>query len=111
MNVQNVIREGLHKRRPNDAHEARETDQVDIPAAELCGDRAIVVVSARKGRRAEHQRLDVCRARTGEPARLRSVGDDHGDRCVEAAVTNGVKDGLEIRSASGDQNREPPAHR
>ena len=107
VDVQNAVREGLDQRGTHQAHETGQADQIDASGAEQIDQRAVVGVAVRIVARVEVDRLDARVTCAAEARGVVAVGDHHGNRRVEPAVTNGVDDRLHVRAAAGDQDGQP----
>ncbi len=56
------------------------------------------------------ERFDAGTSRAFEAVRVGSIGNNDGDRGVEASVTSGVDERLKVAAAPGDQDAQAAVH-
>ena len=107
MDVHDAPLEAGHEGRREDAHEAGEADEVGARRFDVPGEALLV-------RGARFSRHDVPRAAARRPQRaglleargVRAVGEDENDPRGQLAARAGRREGLEVRAATREEDRE-----
>lgn len=89
-----------------DAHEAREHDEIGREAVDLGGERRIEAVAAVERPMVDHRGRNAVRCGKGEAGRVGPVGDHGGDLGRPAFVRACADDGLHVAAATGNQDHE-----
>ena len=110
MDVEDAIRKRVEQRPSHQSHEASQTDQTDLMLAKHLDDGGIVGMTVRVIARIEMDGCDAGVTRSRQSRRVGAVGNNDGDRGVEATILDGIDDRLQIRAAAGYENRESAIH-
>jgi hypothetical protein len=105
MDIQDALGKLAHEVSRQQAHEARQADQVHLPPAQFGHHHAVVHFAVQPFRGDAHGR-DAAPPRDLEPRGLGAIGDHHRDGGADTAGGGAVGDGLEVRPASGAQNAQ-----
>jgi hypothetical protein len=100
VNVQNRIGERFEERQADEAHIPCEAYEADVACAKLPNDGSIVLIARGNGAVRKANRVNAGEASALEPGGILAIGNDDGDCRVEAAVTRGVDERLQIASAA-----------
>ena len=87
-------------------HEPGETDQRDVPLAQLADQRPVVRLARGEGGVSQHQRLDARRPRALQSPRLRPIRNHHDDGAAKVAVALRVDQRLQIAAAARDEHAD-----
>ena len=108
VDVDDGVGERLEQRRPYQAHEAGQADNAHPALAKGGDERTLVVVASRPATMADVERLDACGSRFFQTGGVLTIGDDDGDRSVEAPADRGVDQCLQVAAATGNQYAKTP---
>src|SRR5688572_18245918 len=104
VNIQNGVGKGIDQWGADYAHEAGETDQIDLTRLELPNERAVVVVSRWPTSMTQDGRLNPGETCAVQSARTFLVRDHNGDGRLQSTVANRIDERLQIGPAAGNQN-------
>ena len=110
MDVEDAIRKRVEQWPSHQPHEASQTDQTDLMLAKHFDDGGIVGMTVGMIARIEMDGFDAGMTRPRESRRVGAVGNDDGDRGIEATILDGIDDRLQIRAAAGYENAESAIH-
>jgi hypothetical protein len=110
MDVEDPIGKRFEQRFPDDPHEPRKADQFNTAVEKNVGDRTIAGLFVGKVSRVDDASFNPGVTCAHKPGRVSPIRDHHSNVCVEPAPSNGVDDGLKIRSPAGDENADSTIH-
>jgi hypothetical protein len=105
VNIQDRARKLANERRAQQPHKARETNQIDAVLGKFRQHHAIVNFAIESLRR-QADGIQSAFASDLQPARIGPIRNHHRDLGIDRSGGHVVRDRLEIRAASGDQNTE-----
>jgi len=110
MDVEDAIGKRFEQRFPDDPHEPGEADQFNPAVEKNIGDRTIARLSVGKISSMDDARFDSSLTCARQPSRFGPIRDHDSNPCIETALSNGIDNGLEIRSPPRDENADSTIH-
>src|SRR6266496_6339915 len=106
MNIQNALRELLHKPGRKQPHISRQADQINLVFFES-GSHSLIVLLAAPALGSNRERRKPHAAGGFETSGLGPIGNDHRDPgIVDSSRSHIFGDGLKVRPAPGEQDAE-----
>ena len=106
VNIQNSVRESLDKHSAEQPHKAREANQLDIAVLELFDQLPIVIFARRESRVVlivNNERFDAGLLCPLQPGSIRAIGNHHCNLGVEALLSDGINNCLEVTPAARNE--------
>ena len=110
MDVEDPIGKRFEQRFPDDPHEPCKADQFNAAVEKNVGDRTIAGLFVGKVSCVDDASFNSGVTCAHKPGRVGPIRDHHSNVCIEPAPSNGVDDGLKIRSPAGDENADSTIH-
>ena len=110
MNIEDSVGVRLKQRRPNQTHIAGKAHQANIARAQFTRNRTVVLIARRRCSMVKAKCLDAGTARAFEAGGIGSVRNNDRHRSVEASVTRGINERLQVGATPRDQNAKAAVH-